>query len=142
MDDIYPNIKTIHDKLSSLVFPENIPKLTKQNISEILGAYQLKNNVELLEFVDVLILDGYDTTLKNLKENKEYFYKNSSIYKDFEKEKLLEELTKYKKKLKYERDYNCPRCESNDIEERDAQTRAADEGTTLFRTCQDCGKSF
>lgn len=142
MDEIYPNINTIHDILSNLVFPENIPKLTKKNISEILDTYQLKNNVELLEFVDVLILDGYDTTLKNLKKNGKYFYKNSSIYKDFEKEKLLEVLTNYKKKIRYERNYNCPVCKGNNIEEREAQTRAADEGTTLFRTCQDCGKSF
>ena len=142
MEEIFPSIETIYDILLKLEFPNNVNKLTKKEISEIIKTYEFKNNTEILEFIDVLIVDGYEKTLNNLKDNKFDFYTNSSLFNDFKKEKLLENLNNYKKKIKYEREYNCPRCDSNNIEEREAQTRAADEGTTLFRICQDCGKSF
>ena len=77
MEEIFPSIETIYDILLKLEFPNNVNKLTKKEISEIIKTYEFKNNTEILEFIDVLIVDGYEKTLNNLKENKFDFYTNS-----------------------------------------------------------------
>ncbi len=98
----------------------------------------------IFEIIGLINKIGYEETYKFLKENNDEVDEKTvlkSTFFDDMKRKYNMETAKMRNKVKISSNgqFTCPRCGSKDTSSVEQQTRAGDEGSTVFITCNGCG---
>jgi len=151
MNDQFPDIPTISDILSEVVFADGsnldrkqVDRLLRLKREDKTPMFDIDEKELILNTITIIDKLGFENTMEYLRDesNREDITEliiNSPIFIDIRRNNFLEITKGLVIKKITQSIYTCVVCGSKDIEVTIAQTRGSDEGSTTFFKCNACG---